>query len=191
MKKIVSIITLCLVTALLIGGSALAGSKNHGPSDGKRGFDRMMCGKMFHKNFFPPEMIMRHQQEIGLTEEQKTYMKTQTQEAESTFTSLEWDLHDAIGTLDTLTAQQTPDEKQVLAQLDKVLSLENKIKRARLTLMIRLKNKLTPEQQAKLVELKGKQHRVHGKHGYLYGGTPPCMEKKPYPMTQEKNQPAS
>lgn len=190
MTKTVLTIMLCLATAILVAGSALAEPEHHGPSGGKGDFEGAMCGKMFHQNFFPPDMIMRHQQELGLTAEQKTYMKTQIQEAEATFTSLEWDLQEAISGLDALTGQQKPDEKQILAQLDKVLNLENKIKRARLTLMIRLKNQLTPEQQTRLVELKGQNRGMHGKHGCM-GGNPACMQKKPCPMAQDKGQPAS
>jgi len=42
------------------------------------------------------------------------------------------------------------DEGQALDQLEKILDLERQIKRAQLTLMIRIKNTLTPEQQKKL-----------------------------------------
>jgi Spy/CpxP family protein refolding chaperone len=48
------------------------------------------------------------------------------------------------------------DEQQVLAQLEKVLSIEREVKRAQVTLLVRIKNKLTPEQQAKLVEIRSK-----------------------------------
>jgi len=52
--------------------------------------------------------------------------------------------------------QQTVDEQQVLAQLDKVLDLEREIKRAQMGLMVRIKNKLTREQQARLRQLRDK-----------------------------------
>jgi Spy/CpxP family protein refolding chaperone len=48
------------------------------------------------------------------------------------------------------------DEQQVLAQLEKLLAAEREIKRAQVTLLVRIKNKLTPEQQEKLSELRGK-----------------------------------
>ena len=50
--------------------------------------------------------------------------------------------------------QDRPDEKQVLAQLDKVLNVENEIKRLRTGLLVRIKNILTPEQQAQLRGIK-------------------------------------
>lgn len=57
-----------------------------------------------------------------------------------------------------LMKQDHPDEKKVLTQLDKLLDIENEIKRLHLTSMIRIKNILTPEQQNKLREMK-KQDR--------------------------------
>jgi Spy/CpxP family protein refolding chaperone len=54
----------------------------------------------------------------------------------------------------SLVKQPRVDEQQVLAQLEKVLALEREIKRAQVTLLVRIKNNLTPEQQAKLVEIR-------------------------------------
>ena len=48
------------------------------------------------------------------------------------------------------------DEQEALAQLDKVLATERDIKREQITLLVRIKDKLTPEQQAKLVEIRNK-----------------------------------
>lgn len=47
-------------------------------------------------------------------------------------------------------------EQQALAQLDKVLDVEREVKRAQIGLMVRIKNKLTPEQQAQLREIRGR-----------------------------------
>jgi len=55
-----------------------------------------------------------------------------------------------------LARQQRVDEQQVLAQLEKVLAAEREIKREQVTLLVRIKNKLSPEQQGKLSELRGK-----------------------------------
>jgi|SRR6266480_3238018 len=43
-----------------------------------------------------------------------------------------------------------------VGQLEKVLAIEREIKRAQVTLLVRIKNKLTPEQQAKLVKIRSK-----------------------------------
>jgi Spy/CpxP family protein refolding chaperone len=41
-----------------------------------------------------------------------------------------------------------------MSQLDKVLNSEREIKRTQISLLIRIKNKLTPEQQAQLQKLR-------------------------------------
>jgi Spy/CpxP family protein refolding chaperone len=52
--------------------------------------------------------------------------------------------------------QDQVDEQQTLAQLDKILNIEREIKRAQFTLLIQIKNRLTPEQRARLMEIKSK-----------------------------------
>jgi hypothetical protein len=59
-------------------------------------------------------------------------------------------------TLTRLTNQNTADEKKVLAQLDNVLQIEEQVKKTQITLMIRIKNKLNTEQQAKLKQIREK-----------------------------------
>ena len=56
----------------------------------------------------------------------------------------------------SIVKQERLDEGQTLAQLDKILNLEREIKRAHFTLIVRLKNALTPEQQTRLQEIKRK-----------------------------------
>jgi Spy/CpxP family protein refolding chaperone len=110
-------------------------------------------------NFFPPELIMQTQQAIGLVEEQKTYIMSQIQEAQETFTKLNWSLQKEMETLIKLTSQNTADEKKVVEQLDKVLQIEEQVKKTQITLMVRIKNKLTTEQQAKLKQIKEQQSK--------------------------------
>jgi Spy/CpxP family protein refolding chaperone len=72
------------------------------------------------------------------------------------FTELQWKLQDEMEKLVALIKQPRVDEQQVLAQLEKVLAAEREIKRQQVTLLVRIKNKLTPEHQAKLSELRTK-----------------------------------
>jgi Spy/CpxP family protein refolding chaperone len=46
------------------------------------------------------------------------------------------------------------NEQQALAQLDKVLEIEREIKRLHIGLAVRLKNRLTPEQQNQLHQMR-------------------------------------
>ena len=105
-------------------------------------------------NLFPPELVMAHQNEIGLRLEQKTYIRQEIAKAQSVFTERQWELQDAMEALGDLLGQSQVSEEQVLAQLEKVLGAEREIKRTQITLMVRIKNKLTPEQQSRLKELR-------------------------------------
>src|SRR5512138_3674543 len=77
--------------------------------------------------FFPPELVMQHQQTIGLTEQQKTFLKTTLRKAQTQFTELQWQLSDESEKLAALVKQEPVDEQAVLAQLDKVLNAEREI----------------------------------------------------------------
>jgi len=108
------------------------------------------------QSFFPPELVIQHQEAIGLSSEQKDAFKTAIRQAQLKFTELQWKLQDEMEKMLSLVKQPHPDEQQVLAQLDKVLSAEREVKKEQITLLVRIKNKLTPEQQAKLAELRSK-----------------------------------
>jgi Spy/CpxP family protein refolding chaperone len=108
------------------------------------------------ENLFPPELVMQHQQALGLSEEQKTFFKKKLREAQTLFTELQWRLQDEMEKMVALVKQDHVDESQTLAQLDKILNLEGDIKRMHIALLIKIKNGLTPEQQTKLREIQSK-----------------------------------
>jgi len=108
------------------------------------------------ENLFPPELVMQHQQALGLTDEQKTLLKTELRQAQARFTELQWQLQNEMEKMVELVKQDRVDESQTLAQLDKILNLEREIKRAQIALLVRIKNRLSPEQQVKLREIRSK-----------------------------------
>jgi Spy/CpxP family protein refolding chaperone len=89
-----------------------------------------------------------------LTPEQQTALREEMQKMMAQFTNLQWQQSAETEALATLVAKDRPDEKEVLAQLDKLLNIENQIKRLHTGLLIRIKNALTPEQQAQLRRIK-------------------------------------
>ena len=110
------------------------------------------------QNLFPPEMVMHHRQALSLTEEQKGAIKDELMKASVRFSELQWQMQDEMETMVGLTKGASVDEQRVLAQLDKILNIEREVKRTQLTLAIRIKNKLTSEQQTKLMELQRNFH---------------------------------
>ncbi|MEO6454728.1 MAG: hypothetical protein ABIN97_11670 [Ginsengibacter sp.] len=108
----------------------------------------------FKKSLFPPELIMQNQQTISLTESQRNSITKEMQDAQSEFMTLQWNLEKEAEKFKALIEKIKPDEKDVTDQLEKMLGVENKIKKRQISLLIRIKGALTPEQQEKLKNLK-------------------------------------
>jgi Spy/CpxP family protein refolding chaperone len=106
--------------------------------------------------FFPPELVMRYQNEIQLKKERKELIISTMEEAQKKFTRLQWDLQSEVTALQKLLSESVVSETNALAQLDKVLDQERLIKKAQITMMVKIKNVLTEEQKVKLNALKGK-----------------------------------
>ncbi len=110
----------------------------------------------FRDVLFPPELVMQNQQALGLTDEQKNYLKSELMQAQKNFTEQQWKLQSEMERLVMMAKQSTVDERQTLAQLDNVLAAEREIKHTQIALLIRIKNHLKPEQQAQLRQLQEK-----------------------------------
>jgi Spy/CpxP family protein refolding chaperone len=106
------------------------------------------------KYLFPPELVMKYSQDLGLDERQRTTVKENVQKAQAKFLDLQWGLQEESQKMVRLLQARPVEEAAVLAEADRVLALEREIKRAQLSLLIRLKNLLNETQQAKLTELR-------------------------------------
>jgi Spy/CpxP family protein refolding chaperone len=116
---------------------------------------------MMDRNFFMPDLVMHHQKEIGLTEDQQKAIKAEVVNFATRAADLRWEQSAAPGELTELLSQAQPDEKAILAKAESLLKIESDIKLARLTMLIRIKNALTPDQQKKLTELRERmEHRL-------------------------------
>ncbi|HSE18290.1 MAG TPA: hypothetical protein VLB46_14630 [Pyrinomonadaceae bacterium] len=112
---------------------------------------------------FPPDMIMGHARQLNLTDEQKAFMRAEIQKSTAMFQELQWKLQDQMELLHETMKSTSVNEAQALAQLDKVLEIERDIKRLHIGLAVRLKNRLTPEQQEQL-------HKMRMDHPPMPGG---------------------
>jgi Spy/CpxP family protein refolding chaperone len=125
------------------------------PPDGPMGPDsRPPGGDKIGRAFFPPELVMRNQKAINLTPDQQSTIREEMRKAMPRFTELQWQLSAEEEALEALVRADAPDEKQILAQFDKLMLVESELKRVRFALLVRLRAILTPEQQQKLEELK-------------------------------------
>jgi len=139
----------------------------------------------FGDAIFPPEMVMQHQRELGLTDEQKTFMRGEINRTTTRFNELQWQLQDAMEALHETMKANSVNEQLALSQLDKVLDNEREMKRAHMELAIRIKNKLTPEQQAKLQSMKRPRGPGPGGPGPGPGPGGPAQKPPDNPPDQE------
>lgn len=137
---------LTLAAVLLAAGGARAQQPQHPPHPPDEGFGRFL---------FPPELVMQQQRAIGLRPDQRTTITKAIQEFQSRVLDLQWRMQDQTQRLSELLDRPTVDQAAALAQVDEVLSVEREMKRAHLGLLIRIKNTLTGEQQARLAAARG------------------------------------
>ncbi|MFQ5659446.1 MAG: Spy/CpxP family protein refolding chaperone [Gammaproteobacteria bacterium] len=138
-----------LITLLFIAtyGSALF-AQQPGPRQPSQGENRLFS------MLYPPDLVMRHASEVQLSDQQKKAIKTAIKEVENKSLDIKWDLRDEAEQLTGLVSEQQVNEQAVMKQADKVMTLEKEMKKMQLSLLIRIKNILTPEQKGKLQELR-------------------------------------
>jgi Spy/CpxP family protein refolding chaperone len=100
---------------------------------------------------------MQHQSEIGLQDSQRTALTSAVQQAQAKFMDVQWKLSAEGEKMARLLQGTQVDETQVLEQVDRILALEREIKKAQISLMVRIKNTLTAAQQAKLAEIRNRK----------------------------------
>ena len=107
---------------------------------------------------FPPELIMQHRAELDLDPDQQNTLKTELQRAQATVFDLKWQMKDESEALADILKQSPVDETQLLEQADKVMTLEQQVKKTHLTLLARIKNMLSDEQLVTLKRLRKTRH---------------------------------
>ncbi len=120
-------------------------------------------GDPMKEHFFPPDLVMRYQNSIGLTPDQQETIRAELKESQARFTDLQWQQQAEAEKMHSLLKQNPVDAEQALSQLDKLLRIEAEIKRIHFSLLVHIKNTLTPEQQSQLAE--AKKQRPHDRQG--------------------------
>jgi len=140
--------TCAFAAALLVGSHALRAQKDPDP---------------IAEHVFPPDLLKVAHKQIGLTDDQAAKLKTEIQTAQERIADLEQRRQDEMQALVNLLKQEHPEEKAVLDESDKVSNLETEVKQTHLVMLVRIKNMLTVEQQAKLKEVKASANAVQAK----------------------------
>lgn len=108
------------------------------------------------QQLLPPDLIMAHQDEIGLQESQRTAIKNEVLKTQPKFLEAQWQLGEETQKMVALLRANPIDEAKALDQADRVMALEREIKRAHLAMLVRVKNQLTSDQIARLQRYRGK-----------------------------------
>ena len=82
-----------------------------------------------------------------------TAIRNDVQKFQARFVDQQFELQGESEKMIRLLQEKPVDETRVLAQVDKILALEKEIKKMQVSLLVRVKNVLTPAQQAKLTEI--------------------------------------
>ena len=98
---------------------------------------------------FPPEVVMHHHRQIGLSEAQRRSITGAISALQSQVLEAQWEMESEQQALVEMLGRSSVDEA-ALAQAGRLMDIERRIKRVHLTALIRIKNALTREQQAKL-----------------------------------------
>lgn len=172
-KTWMAIAVAIVVFPLVAGAQGFGGRAGIGRSGGgPRG------GPSFMSELYPPELIMRSQSELQLTDAQKDAIIAATRETRNALDPLQWELEEKQGELTALLAAPTVDETALLAQAEEVMNLEKEVKKQHLLLLVKIKNQLTPEQQATAKKLRGSGRRG-GPRGGPRGGGPSGLATPP------------
>ena len=133
---------------LLLTTASLASPGDDTPRErGPMGGNEM--GSPMGQDLFPPELVLTNQIALGLTADQIAAIKKQVGDTHSRVLDVQVDLNRVTEQLHTALARPKIDEAAVLALASQAMDLEKQVKTAHLTLMIRVKNLLTQEQQDK------------------------------------------
>src|SRR2546430_16153368 len=83
-----------------------------------------MAADLLGESLFPPEFVMQHQSEIGLTDEQRQVLTSATRQAQDRFAALHEQLQKEVEALGTLLRNERVDVQAALVQFDKVQARE-------------------------------------------------------------------
>jgi Spy/CpxP family protein refolding chaperone len=128
----------------------------------------------FLDQLFPPRLVMENQGEINLTPAQREAISKTMAETEKRLVELQWRFEEQSAALTKLLAQPTVDTAAALEQAERVMAVEQEMKKAHLAMLLRIKNQLDATQQEKLRALRG-----HGERQGRGPGPPPDAPQLP------------
>lgn len=140
--------------ALLVALSAIAAAAfSSSPAQAARG---VLGSDVDHlaRFVYPPELVIRHQNRIGLTPDQRDELVGEMRSAQSDLLPLQVELSAAGERLARQLERPRVDEAGVVELAGEMLAIEAQIKSRQLVLLLRIKNLLTEDQQRALTRIR-------------------------------------
>jgi hypothetical protein len=102
--------------------------------------------EVFKMGLYPPDIIMRHQQRLGITNDQRSNISRAVKEFQSEVAELQWTMQNEQQLMrQSFSGYHIPTE-EALTRAERVLGLESEFKLAHFRLLIATKNELTEKQ---------------------------------------------
>ena len=111
-------------------------------------------GDPFQGKLFPPNVILEHREQLGLSKQQFTDIRRAVVEVQANVAEYEWDVAEAYQQLMAELDSAPIDEAAVLEYVSAALKAENEVKKLQVGMLVRLRNLLTEEQIAYLESIR-------------------------------------
>jgi hypothetical protein len=134
----VAFLLLSFSFAALAVSQAQAQTEGLGDARGKK--EALLMG------LYPPDIVMKHQQRLGITEEQRRSISKAVQKFQSEVADLQWTLQNDQQLLQQSLSAYPIEAPATLKQVEKVLELESRFKLSHFKLLVAIKNELTQDQ---------------------------------------------
>lgn len=128
-----------MLLGLLLGLAAAAQAQTDGP-------DRRSNREIIRMGLYPPDVIMRHQQRLGITDEQRRTISEAVKSFQTDVAGLQWELQNEQQLLQQSLSGYRIETQDALARAEQVLRLESRFKLLHFELLFAIKNALTEEQ---------------------------------------------
>ena len=102
--------------------------------------------QVLRMGLYPPDLLMRRQQQLGITDDQRKAIAGLVRDFQGEVTELQWTMPNEQQKLREMLDQPDIDSAAALEQAGRVLEMESRFKLAHFELLIAIKNELTGEQ---------------------------------------------
>ena len=126
--------------AIGVSLTGLASGQDSGP-------DRSTSNREIIKmGLYPPDAIMRHQQRLGISDDQRANISRAVKDFQSSVAELQWEMQNNQQLLRQSLSGYRIETREALSHAERVLGMESEFKLAHFKLLIAIKNELTTEQ---------------------------------------------